>query len=421
MFNFRNSLPTAHCPLLTAHCSLLTAHCSLLTAHCSLLTARCSLLTAHCSLLTAHCPLLVAHCSLLTAHCSLLIFFAALREKHDRNDGLNKFSKNTLLLDPEKETNRIVETIRHLMRNQLKRRGLVIGLSGGIDSSVTAALAAKAVGPSKVLGLEMPERHSASETLSLSSLVARHYKIQTVTENISGILEAVGFYQKYDTAIRTVIPEYGPEWKSKMVISDITETRGFSLFSIVAETPGGEQIKKRLPLKAYLEILAATNFKQRTRKMLEYYHADRLHYAVAGTPNRLEYDQGFFVKNGDGAADIKPIAHLYKTQVYQLAEYLGVPDKIRLRPPTTDTYSLSQGQDEFYFALPHEQMDLCLCGKNNNIDPDQVARAAGITKDHVNIIFQDIENKRSTTRYLHMKPLLAGKVPEIDCHSGLRS
>jgi NAD+ synthase len=301
---------------------------------------------------------------------------------------LNKFSKNTLLLDPEKETNRIVETMRLRMRNHLKRRGLVLGLSGGIDSSVTAALAAKALGHSKVLGLEMPERHSASETLSLSGMVAQHYNIKTVTEDISGILESLGFYRKYDSAVQTVIPEYGPGWKSKMVISDITETRGFSLFSIVAETPENELIKKRLPLKAYLEILASTNFKQRTRKMLEYYHADRLHYAVAGTPNRLEYDQGFFVKNGDGAADIKPIAHLYKTQVYQLAGYLGVPDEIRLRPPTTDTYSLSQGQDEFYFSLPHEQMDLCLYGKNNDIESDQVAEAAGITVEQVEDVFR---------------------------------
>ena len=328
---------------------------------------------------------------------------------------MNKFSKNTLLLDPENETNRIVETIRLLMRNQLKRRGLVLGLSGGIDSSVTAALAVRALGHSKVLGLEMPERHSASETLYLSGMVAQHYKIKTVTEDISGILEALGFYRNYDGAVQTVIPEYGPGWKSKMVISDITETRGFSLFSIVAETPEGELIKKRLPLKAYLEILAATNFKQRTRKMLEYYHADRLHYAVAGTPNRLEYDQGFFVKNGDGAADIKPIAHLYKTQVYQLAEYLGVPDEIRLRPPTTDTYSLSQSQDEFYFSLPYQQMDLCLYGKNNNIDPDQVAEAAGIAVEQVKDVFKDIENKRSATRYLHLKPLLVSDVTEIDC------
>jgi len=328
---------------------------------------------------------------------------------------MTSFSKDLLKLDPEKETARIADAIRSIMRQDLKRRGLVVALSGGIDSSVTAALAVQALGASKVFGLEMPERHSDADTLTLSSLVAKHYGIDTAHEDISGILESLRFYQRYDEAVQSVIPEYGPDWKSKLVNSDISENRGFTLFSIVAQSPEGEALKKRLPLKAYLEILAATNFKQRTRKMLEYYHADRLHYAVAGTPNRLEYDQGFFVKQGDGAADIKPIAHLYKTQVYQMAEYLDVPEEICKRPPTTDTYSLSQGQDEFYFSLPYEQMDLCLYGKNNGIDPDMVAQAAGLSRNQVEAVFKDIENKRSTTRYLHLNPQLVAEVSETGC------
>ncbi|OPX39193.1 MAG: NAD(+) synthase, partial [Desulfobacteraceae bacterium 4484_190.1] len=261
-----------------------------------------------------------------------------------------QFSKELLKIDPEKEVVKISEKIRELMVNRLKRRGIIIGLSGGIDSSVTAALSQKALGANRVLCLQMPERHSADETLRLSSLVADHFGIEKIHEDISGILESVGFYRRYDDAVRLVIPEYGEGWKSKIVIPSVIEKKEFSLFSIVAQDPDGTVIKKRLPLKSYLEIVAATNFKQRIRKMLEYYHADRLNFAVAGTPNRLEYDQGFFVKLGDGAADIKPIAHLYKTQVYQLAEYLEVPEEIRKRPPTTDTYSLAQGQDEFYFS-----------------------------------------------------------------------
>jgi NAD+ synthase len=322
-------------------------------------------------------------------------------------------SSDILKIDPEAETERIVNSLRSLMRNELKRRGLVVGISGGIDSSVTAALAVRALGQQRVFGLEMPERHSAPETQPLSRLVAEHLGMETAYEDITPILEALGAYRRYDAAVRTVIPEYGEGWKSKLVTSNVLENRGFSLFSLVAMSPGGEQVTRRLPLKPYLEILAATNFKQRTRKMLEYYHADRLHYAVAGTPNRLEYDQGFFVKHGDGAADVKPIAHLYKTQVYQLAEYLGVPEEIRSRPPTTDTYSLQQGQDEFYFSLPHGQMDLCLYAVNNSIPPEQVAEAARLSVEQVRHVFADIDTKRSTTRYLHMKPLLVGEVPEI--------
>lgn len=324
------------------------------------------------------------------------------------------FSLKILKIDEEKEVARIVDKLRSLMRNKLKRRGLVVGLSGGIDSSVTCALAVKAFGPRKVFGLHMPERHSEEETLSLSRSIANHFKIESAYEDISGILEALKFYNRYDDALRNIIPEYGEGWKSKIITSTITENKKFTLFSVVAQSPKGDLIKKHLPLKVYLQILAATNFKQRTRKMLEYYYADLLHYAVAGTPNRLEYDQGFFVKLGDGAADIKPLAHLYKTQVYQLAKYLGIPEIIRKRPPTTDTYSLSQGQDEFYFFLPYEQMDLCLYAKNNDIEPRLVAEAIGLTTKQVNYIFHDIEVKRATTHYLHLQPLLVGNVPEIN-------
>jgi NAD+ synthase len=323
------------------------------------------------------------------------------------------FSKEVLKIDLEREVNKITNQIRTILTKQLKRRGLVVALSGGIDSSTCLALAVKAIGPDKVYGLLMPERHSSDDTLDLSTSVADTFGVARAHENISGILEAVGFYKKYDDAVRQAIPEYGQDWKSKIVIPSAVESKGYNLFSIVAQSPDGNTVKQRLPLKAYLEIVAATNFKQRTRKMLEYYHADRLNYAVTGTPNRLEYDQGFFVKLGDGAADIKPIAHLYKTQVYQLAEYLGVPQQICSRPPTTDTYSLPQGQDEFYFSLPYDKMDLCLYGKNKGYTPAQVAETVGLTPDQAQRVYDDIETKRATTRYLHLQAQLIEAVPEV--------
>jgi NAD+ synthase len=213
--------------------------------------------------------------------------------------------------------------------------------------------------------------------------------------------------------IRTVIPEYGFGYKSKIVLPGLMEQNGYRIFSVVAQSPEGRQMTARLTPEAYHGVVAATNFKQRVRKMMEYYHADRLNYAVLGTPNRLEYDQGFFVKNGDGAADLKPIAHLYKTQVYQLAEYLGIPEEIRCRPPTTDTYSLSQSQEEFYFSLPYGKMDICLYGNNHGIAPQDVARAAGLTADQVEYVYRDIAAKRKATRYQHLRPLLVETVDEI--------
>lgn len=323
------------------------------------------------------------------------------------------FNADVLKLDCEKETTRITIKLRELLKEEFKRRGFVVAISGGIDSSVTAALCVRAVGKERVMTLQMPEKHSAAETATLSSMLAKHLGTDTVLTDISGILDAVGFYEKYDTAVRSVIPEYGKGWKSKIVLPDIVHQTTLSFYSIVAQSPKGDIIKQRLPLKAYLEILAATNFKQRIRKMLEYYHADRLNYATTGTPNRLEYDQGFFVKLGDGAADVKPIAHLYKTQVFHLAEYLGVPETIRRRPPTTDTYSLAQGQDEFYFALPYDKMDLCLYARNNAIAADAAADATGLTPEQVQRVFHDIDQKRSTTHYLHLHALLIEDVAEI--------
>lgn len=323
------------------------------------------------------------------------------------------FTRQSLAIDPAKEAERISEALRRFLSKDLHRRGLVVGLSGGVDSSVVASLAVRALGKDRVFGLLMPERESSEDTLRLSEGIARALGIQFAKEDITILLEAAGFYRRYQESVATVVPGFESNWKSKLVTSGSNDPAGFTVFSIVAESPNGNRIQKRLPLKAYLEIVAATNFKQRIRKMLEYHHADRLNFAVAGTPNRLEYDQGFFVKNGDGSADIKPIAHLYKCQVYALGHYLGVPAEILSRPPTTDTYSLPQGQDEFFFAVPVEQLDLCLYGKNHGIEPEAVANAASLKAEHVRAIWKDIDRKRATTRPLHLPPLLVEKVSEI--------
>lgn len=324
-----------------------------------------------------------------------------------------EFHREMEEFDAKDLVTKITGRIRELLIHRLKRRGLIVALSGGIDSSVTVALAAEAVGNRKVLAILMPERHSSPDTLDMSRLVARHYNIPTEIEDITPILEAVRFYSRYNVAVRQVIPGYGEGWTSKIVRANIVENKGFALFSIVAQAPDGTMVEERLPLQAYLQIVAATNFKQRIRKMIEYYYADRFNFAVAGTPNRLEYDQGFFVKQGDGAADLKPIAHLYKSQVYKLAEYLGIPAEIRKRPPTTDTYSMPQGQDEFYFSLPYRQMDLCLFAKNKGFDAEETATLLGLTVKQAQRVLDDIDTKRSTTRYQHFPPLLMEEIPEI--------
>ncbi len=316
-----------------------------------------------------------------------------------------EFSASVLDINPQREADRICEAIRRQVGRELRRRGAVVGVSGGIDSSVVAALCTRALGADNVLGIFMPERDSSSDSMQLGQLLADSLGISTVVEDITAMLEGAGCYRRRDEAIRGVFPEYGAGYRSKIVLSSLLEGNRYRLFSVVISDPDGREHRKLMPLEAYQTVVAATNFKQRVRKMMEYYHADRLRYAVAGTPNRLEYDQGFFVKNGDGSADFKPIAHLYKTQVYRLAEYLGVPETICSRPPTTDTYSLEQSQEEFFFSLPYDKMDICLYGKDHDVAAEAVGEAVGLNAQQVQRVYQDIDAKRQAAVYLHSPPL----------------
>ena len=309
-----------------------------------------------------------------------------------------------LTLDAMAEVTRISDWLRMTVGTRFKRRGAVVGISGGVDSAVTASLAVHAFGADNVLGLLMPEGESDPESLDLGHIVAKKLGIATAVEDIAGALRGFGCYRRRDDALRSVIPEYGQGWGFKLVLPPLLGDDRYRIFSAVAQSPDGRTVRVRLPPEVYRAIVAATSFKQRTRKVIEYYHADSLHYAVLGTPNRLEYDQGFFVKGGDGAADVKPIAHLYKSQVYQLAACLDVPQEIIERPPTTDTYSLPQSQEEFFFSVPYRTLDLCLYAIDAGVPAQRVAEAVGLDSDDVGRIFHDIDRKRSLAIYLHAAP-----------------
>jgi NAD+ synthase len=280
----------------------------------------------------------------------------------------------------------------------LGRRGAVVAVSGGIDSSVTAALAVRGLGPDNVLCLRLPERDVGHRSSDLGLVLAEALGAPTVEVAISDALEALGCYQQRDDAIRKVFPDYEPSWKHKLVRSQVTG--GITFFSLVVERPDGTQDQRRMPSEPYRELLAATNMKQRTRKLLEYTWADRLSYAVVGTPNLLEYDQGFFVKGGDGLADVKPIAGVYKSQVYAMALELGLPEQITSQRPTTDTFSLPQTQEEFYFGYPYEQMDLLLWGHENGIAAAELAPRVELEPAEVESAYAEIDRKRRATEYL---------------------
>ncbi|MBV6416775.1 MAG: NH(3)-dependent NAD(+) synthetase [Steroidobacteraceae bacterium] len=320
-------------------------------------------------------------------------------------------AERAFALDFTAEIERIAARLRQALTTDLNRRGLVVAISGGIDSSVSAALAVRAVGPKRVYGLLLPERVSSPQSTHRGRLLAKHLGIEHEVFDIAPALEALGCYARIEEVCRAVHPAYGAGWKNKIVLEGGLEGR-YNHFKLVAQDPSGLMHEARLEYRQYLQIVAATNFKQRVRKTMEYFHADRLNYAVVGTPNRLEYDQGFFVKNGDGSADVKPIAHLYKSQVYAMARFMQLPEEICNAIPTTDTYSLAQGQDEFYFGLPYAQMDLALWAYAHKVDAAELGTALGITTEAAKAVYADIEAKRRATRYLAGAPILMTAYPE---------
>lgn len=317
----------------------------------------------------------------------------------------SSFSTHSLRLDAARETERLVEAIRRHVFQTLNRRGAVVGVSGGVDSALVAALCSRALGARRTVALFMPEADSSPDSLRLGRLVASSLGLATIHEDITPALQAARCYERRDDAVRLVVPQYSDGWQCKLSLPDVVHADRYSLFDVVVRSPQGAISRSRLTLPAYLGILAATNFKQRIRAMYAYHYADLYQFAVAGTPNRLECELGFFVKNGDGAADFKPIAHLYKTQVYQLAAHLGVPGEILERPPTTDTYPLEQSQEDFYFALPLAKMDLCLYSLNQRVPLEEVADATGLSTGEVQRVFRSIEARRRAARYLHTAPL----------------
>lgn len=318
------------------------------------------------------------------------------------------FSKDIIRLDnPGSVADSITGQLRDDVIYKLKRKGAVVGISGGIDSSVCLALAVRAFGAENVTGIMMPDKDSSPESEELASLLASGLGVHTLREDITAALEGLGCYKRRDEAVQMVFPEYNPDsFKMKIGIKKSGLYSGLPpVFTVTIIGKDETQKESMLPPDAYLQIVAASNFKQRTRMSMLYYHAERLHFAVIGTPNKHEQEQGFFVKYGDGGADVMPIGNLYKTQVYQLAHFLGVPERIIRRTPTTDTYSAEQTQEEFFFQLPFDQMDLYWYGFENKYPPDEIARVMGEPEDKVKALFRNFERKIRTTAYLRMAPV----------------
>jgi NAD+ synthase len=316
------------------------------------------------------------------------------------------FDKDILKIDCEKTQEQLTNTIITQIRDDLKKTGAVIGISGGVDSSLCAALCAKALGPDRVLGVLMPEQDSSPDSRELALELAARFGFETVTEVITDGLSGMHCYERRDEAIRQVFPNYNSKWKSKIVISgNILDSKAFNFFKLEVEDESGQKMTKRLPRSAYLQVVAASNLKQRLRMTTLYYQAERLNWAVIGTGNKDEHMQGFFVKYGDGGADLKPIAHLFKVQVFELARHLGVPESILERIPTTDTYSAECTQEEFFFGLDFYNMDMIWYAMENDIPAAKVAEVLGLTTGQIERAVNGIQRKIIATEYLRAAPL----------------
>ena len=320
---------------------------------------------------------------------------------------MTRFNQNIVDIDPAAETDRIVEFLRRNVRREMKRRGAVVGISGGIDSAVVLALSVRAFGAGNVTAVMMPDRDSDPLSETLARELAARFGVEPILEDITGALEGFDCYRRRDDAIRRVFPDYDASrgFKAKIVLpQDLLEAGTCNVYSVTVVGPDGREETRPLGARELLEIVAASNLKQRSRMSVLYFHAEARQFAVIGTSNKNEHAQGFFVKHGDGGVDIQAIAHLFKTQVYQLARHLGVPSGIQRRPPTTDTYSAPCDQQEFFFRLPFKTLDPIWFARENNIPADEVARSMGMPEVQVQRVFDDIAGKERTTEYLRLSP-----------------
>jgi NAD+ synthase len=317
-----------------------------------------------------------------------------------------QFTKNSLEINAAQEAAKIVKFLQQNLRDTM-RRGAVVGISGGIDSSVVLGLCVQAFGKNRVVAVMMPDKDSDSVSETLARELAAKFGLEPILENITPALEGFGCYKKRDEAIRRVVADYDAAkgYKAKIVLpQDLLGEATLNVFSVTVIRPDGSEETKPLPARDMLQIVAASNLKQRARMSTLYYHAEARQFAVIGTANKNEHDQGFFVKYGDGGVDIQPIAHLFKTQIYQLARYLGVPEAILKRPPTTDTYSAPCDQEEFFFRMPFDKLDPIWHALESGVPAQEAATVMGLAESQIQSVYDDIRRKQRTTDFLRLLP-----------------
>jgi NAD+ synthase len=315
------------------------------------------------------------------------------------------FSKDVLKINPEEVSTKIEEFIRDNLKHYFRKKGIVVGLSGGIDSAVAAALSVRAIGAKRVFSMLLPEKDSNPISREYGRKMADSLGIECTEVELTPMLEALGVYEKRDAVVKKVFPDIKGPYKFRLVLpQDLLDRDRLNVYHLEVLLEDETILSERLSHDDYLELMAANDMKQRLRMMQLYYEAERRHCIVCGTTNLSETIQGFFVKFGDGGVDIEPLAYLYKNQIFELARYLKIPEEIIARTPSPDTYSFPVSDKDFYFCLPYDQVDYLLYGIENNIPKNEIGDALGLNADQVERAWKDLIRKREATRHLREIP-----------------
>ncbi len=316
-----------------------------------------------------------------------------------------KLTKNFLKIDPVDTTEKLSQFIKQEVFSNLKRKGAIIGISGGVDSAVCAALSARALGLDNVLGVVLPEKESDPNSKVLAKKLADQLSIKSEYIDITSILSSLGVYSVREAIVKKLFPEFDSSYRYRLILpQNLLEKNRFNIYFLEIQNNRGRRFSRRLNAQDYRKMIAATDMKQRTRMMMLYYYAEMNHYAVVGTTNRSEMMQGFFVKYGDGGVDLEPLAHLYKTQVYQLASYLEIPKEIIKRNPSPDTFNLEVSDKEFYFCLPYDLVDSFLYAYENKLKLDELQNGLTLDREAIQRGLDEVDKKFKATKYLRKMP-----------------
>lgn len=314
---------------------------------------------------------------------------------------LDTMSDALRLADPEAVVDILADSVRTATR-RFRRVGAVVAMSGGIDSSVCAGLAVRALGGRRVRGIALPDQESSPESAELAAAAADRFGMQLQRQDITAPLEALGCYADRLQVVRSYDPGFEPAVGDRFsvefepAIGQQERLPSFTLNVVRGEVPS----RHRLSGRDFRVILAATNQKQRVRMLATYRVADEHNLVVVGTSNRPELDQGFYVKHGDGCGEVFPLRHLLKTHVYQIAEVLGVPSTIRERPPTTDTFSADQTQEAYFYGTTIELGDRLWLAWHHDEATETVAAETGLSAADVSKFYALYARRSAYAAYL---------------------